>query len=88
LPTKHATKLNISPTRSILDFSMDHSAPLLPTGLHESLLLDAEPAKITVGVHMVTYKIIEDTSICGKDKLFDCVGYSYTMKRRSDQSTR
>ena len=52
---------NISPTSSILDFSVDYPSLLWPAGLHESLLTD--PAKVTVGAHMVTYKIVEDTSI-------------------------
>ena len=66
---------------------MDYPSPLQPAGLHESSLADLEPAEVTAGAHMVTYKIVEDTSIHGKDKLSDYVGYSYIMKRRSGQST-
>ncbi|KAK2164704.1 hypothetical protein LSH36_60g06036 [Paralvinella palmiformis] len=42
------------------------------------------PAAVTFGVHMVTYKIVEDTSICGKDKLFDYVCAFQTIKDHHD----
>ena len=86
-PNMSQNDRNISPTSSILNFSVDYPAPLRPVGLHESSPTDPEPAEITVCAHMVTYKIVEDTSIHGKDKLFDYVRYSYTMKRRSGHST-
>ena len=60
-----------TPTSSILD-SADYPAPLRPADLHESALADPEPAEVTVDAHMVTYNIVEDTSICGKDTLWFC----------------
>ena len=78
---------SVTPTPSVLEYSVDYPAPLRPLGLQESSIADPEPAEVTVGAHIVTYKIVEDTSIRGRDKLFDSVGYSYTLKRRNCQST-
>jgi len=86
-PNKPQNDKNISPTSSILNFSLNYPALLWPAGLHESSLVDSEPAEVTVVVHMVTYKIVEDTSIPAKDKLIGSVGYFYTMKHRSGHST-
>ena len=77
---------SVTPTSSIPDFSVDYPAPLRLSG-NESSLVDPEPGKVTVGANMVTYTIVEDTSLRGKDKLFDSLGYSYTMKRCNGQST-
>ncbi|KAK2152567.1 hypothetical protein LSH36_325g03025 [Paralvinella palmiformis] len=85
-PQPQQNDRSVTPTSSIPDFSVDYPAPLRPSG-NESSLADPEPAEVTVGANMVTYTIVEDTSLRGKDKLFDSRGYSYTMKRRNGQST-
>jgi hypothetical protein len=59
----------------------------LPPDLNESSLLDPTPLAMPAIVHEVEYKIVSETSIRGKDKLFDTLGYSYTVKKRYSAST-
>ena len=84
-PPRNDRSTTLAP--SVLEFSIDYPAPARPDNLDESSIADPVPVDISTGAHVVTYQIVEDTSIRGKDKLFDSVGYSYTVKRRNGQST-
>ena len=64
------------PWRSPILMDMFDSAP----GLNEASLHDPTPIDVSTTVHEVQYKIVSETSIRGRDKLFDTPGYSYTAK--------
>ena len=55
--------------------------------LYESSIADPDPQDVTAVAHVDTYKIIKETSIRGMNKLFDSIGYSYTVKRRNGHCT-
>ena len=65
----------------------DQPAPPRLLDLHETSVDDPAPQLIQEDEAEVTYKIVDESSIRGKTKLFDSLGYSYTIKRRTSQST-
>ena len=70
--------------RSIpMDTDDELSPPPRPDDLQESSIADADPVGVsaTTTTGAITYTIAWDTSIRGKDKLFDSDGYAYTVKR-------
>ena len=64
---------------------LDFPAPPRPDDLQESSIADPNPVDVSARANVVNYKIVNETSIRGRDKLFDTVGYSYTVKRRTRQ---
>ena len=48
---------------------------------------DDEPQAIQLGKHNVQYQIIENCSTRAKPKLFDNIGFVYTLHRRSSTET-
>ena len=62
-----------------------------PRVLQESSIADVTPGpyeSATEATADVEYKVQKDTTIRGRDKLFDDVGFSYTVKSRSGKLTR
>ena len=75
--------------RSIpMDTDEELSLPPRPDDLQESAIADSDPVDVSASSTTgATYKIVRDTSIRGKDKLFDSNGYAYTVKRRTARCT-
>ena len=70
------------------DFLEDFLAPPRPQDFPGSFLEDPTPVDLHVDEpHVVTYKIVKETSIRGRDILCDSVGYSYTVKRCNTNSS-
>ena len=70
------------------DSILDYPPPPRPDALTESSIADPEPLDITADANIDrTYQIVTGTSTRGKDKAYDSVGYSYTIKRRTAKST-
>ena len=65
----------------------NYPAPRRPDDLYESSIADPDPQDVTAVTHVDTYHIVKETSIRGMNKLFDSVGYSYTVKRRNGHCT-
>ena len=65
----------------------NYPAPRRPDDLYESSIADPDPQDVTAVTHVDTYRIVKETSIRGMNKLFDSVGYSYTVKRRNGHCT-
>jgi len=54
----------------------------LPPDLNEASVCDPTPIDMPFTTpHEVQYKIVSNTLIRGRDKLFDSFGYSYTVKK-------
>ena len=62
--------------------TIEFPAPPRPDDFQDASLNDPDPQEVS-GVLVNAYKIVEVTSIRGKNKLFDAVGHSYTVKRRT-----
>ena len=67
--------------------TLDYPAPPRPDSLQESNLADPDPIDTLTDQHITTYRLVTKSSTRGKDKLFDSIGYTYTLKRRTGQST-
>ena len=65
----------------------DQPAPPRPLDRHETSVEDPAPQLIQEDEAEVTCKIVDESSIRGKTKLFDSVDYSYTIRRQTSQST-
>jgi len=79
-PTPVPRIMNDFPDMSFI--AEDFLAPPRPHDFPESFIEDPTPVDVHVDEpHVVTYKIVKETSIRGRDILYDSVGYSYTVKR-------
>ena len=64
----------------------DVNASLEESSFSDSSLESAAVNKEPTGPIHLSYQVVQQSSIMGKDKLFNNVGYSYTLKRRAANS--